>query len=328
MRFRLGSSRLALLSCQTVLALALFGCGDRGAADSAAFKKDQTAVATVSRIAAAINSTRTISSEDFAALKKIRERYPHSPEVANAYQGALIVRGDWTALEALLRERPVKDLSADEKLILGRVLVKTAKFEEAVDHLKAFSAENPKNLDIRGLLAEALQGSGRYDEAESQLSAVWSEAVAAKRVDLMVLRGSVLIALNRFENAEEVLRAAFAADPDSLAAAAGLSRVYKRLGNETKAEEFRLKASEIGDRIAERDSAARNRVERIHAIEAAWNARRYQEVISLCNELLKTSSDPNERLSLYQYIFESHKAVGNNVEAERARIEVLKLQQK
>jgi tetratricopeptide (TPR) repeat protein len=328
MRSSSASLSRGLLCLQLALAFASGGCGDRSAADSAAFKKDQAAVAAVSQIAATINSSKTVTPESFDALKKIREKYPYSPEVANAFKGALIARGDWDALEAFLRERPAGELPPEDKVILGRVLLKTGKYDEAVRHLSALIADSPADIDVRGLLAEAMNYRGEYDAAEKQIAAVWNEIVVAKRADLMILRGTILSNQDQFAKAEEFFLAALAADPDSLGAASGLSRTYQRLGNGPKAEEFRLKAVEIGKRLTDREVAARRRVEKIYALETAWNSKRFQDVIALCNELVQASADVNEKLVLYRYLFESHSALGNRAEAENARSEALRLQQK
>lgn len=310
------------------LSLVVGACGNRTETDTSAFKRDSNAVATLSQIAATINSSKTISPEQFAALKRILEKYPNAADVVTAYKGALIVRGDWTVLETLLRAKPASDLSPEDRILLGRVLVRVAKYDEAIVHLEKLVSETPNSSDARSMLAEAYNAVGEFDKAGAQLDAVWPQIIAEKRFETMSLRGLIHLNQNQLQKAEETFLATLAVDRGNLSAASNLSRVYARLGNEAKAEEYRKLAVRISDDAKQRDQLAFKRVEKIYAVEAAWKAKRYDEIVTLVTDLLTTSTDPNEKAVLYTYLFESHRALGNTAEAEKARAEVLKLQQK
>jgi hypothetical protein len=69
------------------------------------------------------------------------------------------------------------------------------------------------------------------------------------------------------------------------------------------------------------------RVQQILELENAWNAKNYAKVIELVNLLLPTER-PERKSTLYQYLAESHRALGNQREAEAAMTEARKQQAK
>ena len=134
-RFFTKAGHCVLLFCLAFL----FACQSVAEKESAALKQDAQVLSQLAQINNSINTTRSISPENFAVLKTIREKYPNAPEVRQTYKNALIIREDWTALGKFLNEKPLAELSAEDRQTLGKVYVKSGKYEKAVETLKAIS---------------------------------------------------------------------------------------------------------------------------------------------------------------------------------------------
>ncbi len=295
--------------------------------DSAALKQNAPALSQLAQINNAINTTRSISPENFAALKTIREKYPDAPEVRQTYKNALVVREDFQALEKFLNEKPLAALSAEDRQTLGKVYVKSGKYEKAVETLKALAEANPNDVETRSILGLSYFYLDQNDEAAAQLDSVWNKIVAEKRLNEITTRGIIYSRQNNFPKAIETLKKAVEINPSSAAANNALAQVYARTGDAEQAEIYRAKTVEINDKSAADTFAASRRVQQIYELENAWKAKNYQAVINLAKQILPTADDNNQKIVLYQYLFESYKASGNQAEANNALTEAQKLQQ-
>ncbi len=314
--------------CTLLFCLAfLFSCQSAAEKESAALKQDAPVLSQLSQITNSINQTRSISPENFAVLKTIREKYPNAPEVRQTYKNVLIVREDWQALEKFLNEKPLADLSAEDRQTLGKVYVKSGKYEQAVETLKPLAEANPNDVETRSLLGLSYFYLDKPEEAGAQFDSVWDKIIAEKRVDEITTRGIIYSRQNNFPKAIETLKKAIEINPSSATANNALSQAYARSGDAEQAEIYRKKTVEINDKNTAQTFEASRRVQKIYELETAWKAKNYREVINAAKQILPIAEDKNQKIVLYQYLFESHKALGNEREANNALTEAQKLQQ-
>lgn len=314
--------------CSAVLFLAfLTACQSNAQRESAALKQDTQALAQLSQIDNSINTSSSISREHFLVLKSIREKYSSSPEVRQIYKDALVMREDWAALEDFLQEVPMAELSPENRHMLGKLYVKRGKYEQAIETLKPLADKDPNSVETHSLVGLSYFYLGRLDEAGAQLDGVWDRIIADKLGEEVTTRGTIYLRQNDLQNAVRVLKQAVEIAPDSAAANNALSQAYVRSGNSEEAENYRLRTVAINDRMAAKTLQASRRVQQIYELESAWNAKRYQTVIDLAREILQNATERDQLIALYQYLFESHKALGNEKGANEALAAAQKLQQ-
>lgn len=326
-RFLYKNSRKFVLCFFLLGTFFLLACQSAAEKDSAALKNDKQTFAQLSQIGNLINTTRSISSENFTALKAIREKYPNAPEVRQVFQNALIIREDWEMLENFLKEKPFAEMNTDERKALAKVYLKLGKYADAIEILKPLAEANPNDVEIRGVLGGAYFFLNQLDEAAAEFDSIWDKIVAEKRIDEMTTRGLIYLRQNNLPKAVETLQKAIEINPSNIPANNALSQAYARQGNAEQAEIHRKKTVELQDKLQSDELQARQKVQDIYAIEDAWNSKNYQEVIKLTNEMLAQTADKNQKLVLYQYLFRSHQALGNQSEAQNALSEAQKLQQ-
>lgn len=304
----------------------LAACQSAAEKDSAALKQDAQALSQLAQIDKSVNQTTSITAETFAALKTIREKYPNAPEVRRTYKTALIIRKDWTSLEDFLLQT-ADQLSAEDRQDLGKVYFKNGKYEKAIETLKPLAEADPNDVEARSLLGHSYFYLNKHAEAGAELDSVWDKIVAGKRVADITARGIIYSQQNNFPKATEILKLAFEIDPTNPASSIALSQAYARQGNLEEAEFYRQKGVEMYDKNTAATFEMSRRVQKIYEIEAAWNSKNYAQVIDLVTKTLAMGVDKNQKSILYRYLFESHKALGNQAEANSILAEAQKLQQ-
>ena len=70
-----------------------------------------------------------------------------------------------------------------------------------------------------------------------------------------------------------------------------------------------------------------NYVEKIYKLQEAYKAKRFQEVINIANEILP-EADAKNKAALYQFLYNSHKALGQQEEAQEVLVKAREMQQK
>lgn len=286
-------------------------------------KKDSQAVAQLSDITNSMKANR-LTSEEIENLKKIQEKYPNLPQVNQIYLQALILRNDWQTIAELLGKKNVNQLTREEKISLAKVHFKLGEYQKTIDSLAPLPE---KDIQAKNLLGQAFFQSGQTDKALAVMEEIKPESVAQKRVDDLSLLGLIYLRQNDAEKAVEILRKAIEINPDHIASNNALSLAYLRKGEEANAEIYRKKTSELQKKAADETFQKSRRVQIFYDIEKAWSAKNYDEVIKLADEALQLTADNNEKLTLYQYLFESYKAQGNDADAEKILAEAQKLQQ-
>ena len=298
-------------------------CTSESGGTEADFQKDPAAQSAVKSAAASLQATRAVPPEAFAALKAVYEKYPETASVRDVYRQALISREDWDAIEKFLTDGG-REVSRDDRVLLGQVYVKSGKYQQAADTLQPIVAQNPSDLEANRLLAYAYFHLDRVSEASAALDRVWQQIVGAKRHDEMTLRGLIYLREDNFPKAIEVLNAAHEIAPDHVAANNALSRAYARTGNSEKAEYHRRLTVEGQDRAVREQLRGSDNVRKVVELEQAWKAKEHSRVIQIARELIPTSP-PQQQFVAYQYIYESSKALGDEAGAKRAMAEAQRL---
>lgn len=277
------------------------------------------------RITPALAAGRKISPEDFERLREIYRKYPQADPIRRAYQTALVRREDWGTLEEFLT-RQKSGLSAEENRLLAKVYVKLGKFRQALEILQPLIETDPEDVEIRGLAGISLFNLGEQEAAGRHFDSVWERLIAEKKIEEIALRGIIYYRRDRLPEAVRTLETALEIDPGHIPSLNTLSRIYARRGDAERARLYSEKTSARQKEIRRETFEKSRRVGQIYELERAWADKNYREVIELANKLLPATSDKKEKMVLYQYLFNTYRALGRTSEAEEVADQVRKLQ--
>ncbi len=293
--------------------------------DETRFSEDSVALAKVRALSAKLNSGQQLSEQEFNDLKAEFEKYPKAESLQKPYEAALFLRKDWASLAEFYRSLQGEDFTEFREKNLAKVFVKLGNYEEASKIASKFDLK--KDEEMRLVAASSFFHTGRYAEAKRLLDDSWESIVSQKRLDEMVLRGMIYFYEGENKKALEVLEKVITFDPLNVTANNGLSRVYAAEGNTEKAKAAQLKVQESFDKITEHEQVKTRIVEKSNRLEEAYQAKRYNEVISLSRELIP-HADPRNRMIMYQYLYNSYMALGKQNEARAVMEEAKQFQQK
>ncbi len=306
-----------------LFAFLVAGCEKQNTAANA--NLDPAAAETVRSFRVTLEQGKGVSTEDVQALRSVYDRYPNATLVRQLLKNAYVSRSDWDALELLLTDRPLNELPQDEKIMLGTLLVKVGKYPKAIDLLEPLSNDIP-NVEVYALLGTSYFYLDRPAEAGVAFDKVWDEIVASKRFDEMTMRGIIFFRENKLDESLETLKRSHQIKPDHIATNNALSRVFARLGDTEQAEAFRKRTVEGQGALVQSQYAASRQVKNVYDIEVAWKEKRFAEVIRISTEMLP-AANRDQKIVLYQYIYEANKGLGNQSSAESALKELKQLQQ-
>lgn len=316
--------KLAVLSFFSLVISFLIACGGSSADQEAALRSDRPAGELITRIDQTIARGMPVRAEDVEALWSLHEKYPKAETVRRSLKNVLVAKDDLRSLERLLTERPIDELPTEERKMLGMLYVKMGNFGRALVIMEPLVAEAPSDVDINLSIGLAYFYQDMPDEAGIAFDRVWDEIRSEKKFSEMTMRGIIHLRKNELEKALEVLNESYAIAPDHVATNNALSRTYARLGNEKQAEFFRRQTVEGQDALVDSKYRASLTVKRIHDLESAWSKKEYSQVAMIARELIPGSSR-EQKIVLYQYLFEASKALGNEAAAEAAVAEIQKL---
>jgi Flp pilus assembly protein TadD len=307
-----------------LVAILFVACGTPAESETEALKRDSETRARFAQITSAIATRNMISPEDFAALKKIREKYPNEPEIRKTYRNALIMREDWAAIVSFVKSNG-EPISDDDQKLLGQALVKLGRYADAVEALNPVADARLDDSEVQSLIAWSNYHTGKIAEAKAILDRNWQRIVNEKRVGDMALAGLIAIGSNDLDGAESILIKAHEIDSKSVAVTNVLAQLYMRRGDADNAEKYRLKTAQLNEKRSAEEARGGTEVQLSYELVAAWEQKRYVDVIAKANQLITSSTDKNKRATLFQYLHEAHKALGNQAEAERALSEIQRL---
>lgn len=306
------------------LSIFTFACQENAnKKDEELLKKDAQASAQLKDINVSLKSNQ-LSTENFEKLKKILEKYPNSQQVRQTYLNALIMRQDWQAIAELLNADSLNKLSREEKIILAKTYFKLGEYQKTIEILAPLPE---KDFETKNILGQSYFQAGETEKAANILEEIKDQSIAQKSVDGLSILGLIYLRQNDLPKAVEILKKAVEINPGHIPSNNALSLAYSRQGNKDVAELYRQKTVELQKTNTEKTSENSQRVRKVYEIEQAWNAKNYQEVIKIAEEMLPLTENKNEKLALYQYLFESYKATGNTEKAENAAAEGKKIEQ-
>lgn len=314
--------------------LALFGliaamaaCTEKSVAGDADLKGDPEAQAVLRQIDAETRQRQTVSNETFEALKKLREKYPDSQLLRDHMKNALIFRSDLAALRDLLLEDGSPPSDPEDKKTLAKVDVELGNFSEAAPILEELVKADPNDVELRGLAGLTYFKLGEMEKAAENFDAVWDVIIEKKMVPEISIRGLIYLNEGKLQEAKKTLETASEFDPDHISTHNALSRVYRLLGDEEKAFELSRKVVSLQEKMAAESRAKTRRVAQKLELEAAWNEKRYREVIDIAERLLSGAESVPERRVILEYQFRSYKNLGLEEKAEEVRKKAASLTQ-
>lgn len=299
-----------LVSCQT---------------DEAALKNDALATQTLNQANKVLSAGKKLSREDFSKLKEVYNKYPNSKFVRDIYYSALIKKQDWATLEEFFNEIPASELTDKDKINFGKTSIKLGRYKDAIERLKPLVIEN--NFEAKILLANAYFHTGNYDESKKLLDENWEQIIKEKKPDEIALRGIIYFHQGDKEKAIETLNKSIEIEPDNIPANNGLSRIYAAKGDTEKAEKYLEKIQKSFDKVTAEEKRKTNLVEKFANLKAAYKAKRFQEVITLANQVLP-DADTRNKVVIYQYLYNSYRALGKQKEAQEVLEKAKQIQQK
>ncbi len=323
-RFRVGLYYLSvLLFCQTLF----ISCQNAAQHEASLYSQDANAKSEIMRLNQLLTTGQSVTAADFESIKQIRVKYPNTAEVRVVYQSALINRSDWESVAELIEAIPASQRTRDDNLNLAKTYLKLARYQEEIALVKPLAEKDKKDFEFNSLLAFGHFFLGQDDEAARLLDSFWETIIQNRRLDEINTRGMIYFRQKNYAKATEIFEKSLEINTNNTTAYNYLSRIYAAQGNEEKAEFYRAKTVELNDKSAADSLEASRRVQQIYALETAWKAKNYSEVINLAKQILPTAVEKDQKIVLYQYLFESYKALGNEKEANDALTEAQKLQQ-
>lgn len=314
--------------CVLLLCLAFFvACQSAAQKEASLLAQDTRAKSELTRISQTLSGGYPLTPQDFESVKQIREKYPHSVEVRNVYQSALVKRGDFESLVKLIEAIPDSERTREDRLNLAKSYLKIGRYQDEVDLIKPLAEAAPKDAEMNSLLAFGYFYLGQTDDAAKYLDNIWDAIVQNKRIDEINTRGLIYFRQKDYAKAIETFNKSLEINADDISANNTLSRIYAAQGDTEQAEIYRLKTEKAQDAISENESKASRTVQSLYQLEDAWKAKRFEEVINLARQMLPSANEKNKP-ALYQYLAESYKALSKPEEARKVLAEAQNLNQK
>ena len=171
------------------------------------------------------------------ALQSLTRMCPSVSQYHYLLGVGLMAIGDMpSAVEALTEADRLEGERALTLLALGLALNNRKHFAEARTALVHSIELQPESIEAVAALAEAESGLGNFDAAAGHAERVLQRSPASATANLVM--GLVLIERRDYAGAQEALRKAMSADPDSPKAVYQLSLVAARLGDEAAARRY------------------------------------------------------------------------------------------
>jgi tetratricopeptide (TPR) repeat protein len=311
----------AIYALLSISAFYLCACSS----DETRFSNDPTSVAKVRALSTKLNSGQQLAEVEFNELKKLYEQYPKSESLRKPFETALFLRKDWATLATFYDSMQGSEMAVEHKRNHAKVYVKLGDYEKALELTKTIDLKT--DADMRHTAATSLFQLGKYDEAKKILDESWSTIEKEKRIDEITLRGMIYFYEGDNAKAVETLTKATAINENSIPANNGLSRVYTAMGDDEKASAALKRVQTAFDEITQSERQKTILVEQGHKLQNAFKAKRFEEVIALGPEMI-AGSTPQNRLIIYQYMYNSYVALGKTEEAKEVLEKAKQLQQK
>lgn len=284
-------------------------------------KDDEIAIMTLHEIRARLDRFKSATDEDLKRLREIETKYPDERAVTTTLSYAMLVSRDWEGLAILYLRLPETELYEEDKMILAQVLVKTGRYEKAIEVLKPLAKEMDNNLGLLILQAHAYSFLGKYKEAVELLDENWDEVIRHNAVEALLIRAMIYFYDGEEIQALDMLNEAFAMDSDSVELEIRLhnsiSRVLSSLGENQKAQTHSETASELYNKYTEDEKKKYKLGSLSRALNEAFAARNIEECERIIQHML-ADADRDLQASLYKYLSEIYQTVGRTKDAQEA----------
>jgi tetratricopeptide (TPR) repeat protein len=315
-------SKLILL----IFGIVLFGsCQSRIADGDQRLAADTQGLKDLNSINAELKTTGKISRESYRKLKGLFQKYPASNSVIRTYKSALVLRKDIVAFEEYSSLVPSAEQSAEDKISLATLYVLNGKHQKALDLLVPMSEQLSEDVMVRELLGISYYNLGNMVEAGKAYDSVWDQVIANKMTEAIATRGIIFYKSGELSKAIATLNRALELDPNHISSNYTLSRIYNQQGDAEKAESYRKRTDELQNQLKAATYNKSKNVRLTYDLQDAWKEKRYSDVIKFANKMLLTTTERNQKLVLYKYLYESYKALGMKSEAQSALDQTQKL---
>ncbi len=291
--------------------------------DETRLASDAEKTAQLRQLGSRLDSGFRLSVEEFDALRSIYEEFPGSSSARTVYEKALIQRKDWGTLAAFYEAGRKFDPESERNL--AKTYIKLGKYERALEVASAFDFDS--DPELRRVATAAYFQTGRYGDAKRILDDHWTSIVENKEVSEMSIRGMIHFYDGEDDKAIEILNRVQEIDPGNITANNGLSRVYASRGQTEKAKEALARVRDSFAKITAEEAAKTAYVEKIYQLQEHYKNKRFKEAINIAQQLVPDASD-QQRFIIYQYMYNSHKALGNEAEARAVLDKARRLKQK
>jgi tetratricopeptide (TPR) repeat protein len=313
--------------CLIVLSIILSACQSDSQRDSKRLNEDKQTLAELNKIATGIKSGQLPNQDIVNSIKKIREKYPYAVEARNVYLMVLTRREDWATAEKVLTEIPENEKTDDDKINLANIYFKQGSYEEVINIVKPLTDSKPNDLNLNILLGKSMFSLGKYDEAQQTFNKIYDALVSNKKFEEISILGNIYFHQGDVKKSIELFNKSLEINPEFFPAMNSLSRAYSATGDENKAEEYRAKTREVYAKLNSNESKKARLVPLYYQLEDAWKEKKYEDVISLVNQVLPEAEE-QMKFALYQYLAQANQALGKTQEAQAAMLELQKLQKK
>lgn len=316
-----------IILCLFVLSIFLSACQTDSQRDSKRLNDDKQTLAELNKIATGLKAGQLPNQEIINSVKKIREKYPNAVEARNVYFLLLNARQDWETAEKVLNEIPENEKTNDDKINLANIYYKQGRYEEIITLVKPILETKPNDLNLITMVGKSLFSLGRYDEALEIFNRNFETLVNNKKIEEISICGTIYFQQGNYKKAIEILNKSLEINGEFYPAMNTLSRAYAVIGDEKKAEEYRIKMRDTYEKLNSIEYKKAKLVPIFYQIEDAWKAKNYEEVINLVKQVLPEAEEQT-KYALYQYLAQASQALGKAEEAQAAMQELQKLQQK
>jgi tetratricopeptide (TPR) repeat protein len=178
------------------------------------------------------------------AYAQYLEHYPDNLEMRRSYSQLLYEQGEYaqvcSQLETLL---PYEPKNTDVRIMLAHSYRQTENYAEAILLYRELLIEAPKSLDLLKPLVFCLEKSGSRETVILLLE----KAIKLFKEDpwLQHRLGSLYIAEGRLEKAAQTFRSLIGLDPNDWRAYNSLGELYGKMGNNQFADRFLKRAKEL-----------------------------------------------------------------------------------
>jgi tetratricopeptide (TPR) repeat protein len=276
-----------------------------------------TAAASLEPVRAQFARDGHFDGESLATLQRLRADHPRDRSVMVLLEQALLEREDWNALVALVGERTETAPAAAQAADLATVLLKAQRYDEAAECLASAGARESEDVKLVWLTAFADFHRGRHAEAAALIDERLDDLLSGGIGDALLLRGTIALQADEFEQARELLERFVVLQPTHPAAHDALGRTLAALGDDQAAGEHLERAQALHAALSRAETTQARLSARASAANAAFAEGDYATCERLLKEMIPTA-DTDLQVELYRYLARVHTSQGRTAEADQA----------